>query len=218
LIAGTGSLRGKFSIYTQNDVCDQIAFGYALQGVVGPTGPQGPTGASVWTSTGVNSIFYMGNVGINQTGPQAALDVRGTVAQTGGAISLGGSLVNMNNGYLQNPTFWSVKESTTNLTISTGPTILDCNTGNNWNITMAGTGFVRFINAPATGTLQQMNLFVTQDGTGNRVMTYPASTNITFGAQGTPTLSTGPAQTDILTFMTITNGSKWLGFLGGKGF
>ena len=212
LLGGTGSLRGKFSLYTQNDVCDQIAFGYTLQGT------QGPTGASQWTSTGVNNIFYFGNVGINQTGPQAALDIRGTVSQTGGAINVSGSTLNMNNGYLQNPIFFSVKESTTNITISTGPTFLDCKTGNNWNVTLSGTGYVQFLNAPATGTLQQMNLFVTQDGTGNRVLTYPASTNISFGAQGTPTLSTGPNQTDILTFMTITGGNKWLGFLGGKGF
>ena len=44
LIAGTSSLKVVINLYTQNDIIDQIAFGYALQGN-SLTGPQGSIGS-----------------------------------------------------------------------------------------------------------------------------------------------------------------------------
>ena len=91
--------------------------------------------------------------------------------------------------------------------------------GNNWNVVLTGasnTGGFEFINAPASETLQQMVVFVTQGGGGTKFLEYPS--NISFGIQGNPTLSTAVGSIDVLNFVTYTNGTKWLGFLGGKGF
>jgi collagen type VII alpha len=185
-------------------------------GSTGPTGPQGATGASPWATTGTIAYYQAGNVGIGTSGASSTLTIQGSTSQTGGSNSWYGDF-NLNNYTLSNPRFASVKETTTAVTITTTGTILDCNTGNNWNITLTGTtGSFTFINAPATGTLQQMNIFVTQGGGGNKFLTYPS--NISFGAQGTPTLSTTAGSIDVINFFTYSNGSKWLGFLAGKGF
>ena len=53
-----------------------------ITGDKGTTGPLGPTGISdYWLSTnsGVTSIYYNGNVGINTTTPQYSLDIMGNV-------------------------------------------------------------------------------------------------------------------------------------------
>jgi hypothetical protein len=189
------------------------------QGIQGPTGSQGiqgPTGATVWSTTGTIAYYTVGNVGIGTSGASSTLTIQGTTSQTGGSNNWFGDF-NLNNYQLSNPKFASVKETTTSITITTTGTILDCNTGNNWNVTLTGTtGSFTFINAPATGTLQQMNVFVTQGGSGNKFLTYPA--NISFGAQGAPTLSTTAGSIDVMNFFTYSNGTKWLGFLAGKGF
>ena len=78
-----------------------------------------------------------------------------------------------------------------------------------------GTTF-SFINVAPTGTLANVNLFLTQDTTGNRTVVFPSSVN--FGNPGTPILSTTGGATDIISLTTFTGGSKWFGFLSGRGF
>ena len=194
------------------------------QGVTGPTGATGaqgvtgPTGPTLWGTTGTNNIYYTtGYVGIGTVSPQVQLDVQGNTNFTGGNVS---SYSNFDLHYarLANPTFQSIRETITSLNLNTTGYILDCATGNNWNLTVTGTntGSFTFINSAPTGVLQMMNVFVTQGAGGYKTLTYPSS--ISFGAQGTPVLSTGAGQTDVMNFVTYSGGSKWLGFLGGKGF
>ena len=69
LVAGTSGLKARFALYTQNDVIDQIAFGYTLQGqtgIQGPTGQTGPLGTGPTGLTGVTG--FTGPHGL--TGPQ----------------------------------------------------------------------------------------------------------------------------------------------------
>ena len=63
---------------------------------------------------------------------------------------------------------------------------------------------------------KSINLFLTQDNSGNRLATWPAS--VSFGNPSTPVLSTTGNATDISALTTFSGGSKWFGFLAGKGF
>jgi len=199
-----------FTIYSASITNIQLQAGSALGSGTFFSAALITSGNASWSSTGASNIYYTaGNVGIGTNAPKVALDVVGTT--------------NLNNSLLQNPVFNSVKETITSVNLAaTGgvTTVIDCSTGNNWNCTLTGavgwTGAFSFVNAIATGTIQSMNLFVTQGTGGYKYLSYPAS--VTFGAQGVPTLSTGANQTDVLSFITYSGGSKWLGFLGGKLF
>ncbi len=83
LISGTSALRALINLYTQNDVIDQIAFGYSLQGLsnIGKDTQilfnyaGSPTGSNNLTYTGGNLILSTGNIGIGTTTPIAPLHV-----------------------------------------------------------------------------------------------------------------------------------------------
>ncbi len=172
-------------------------------GIIGSTGPQGFQGNnSLWNTSGSSIYFSSGPVGIGKSSSlTGALDIIGNV-----------NIV----GTLSNPTFQSYKE-TIFIRSYSGAFTLDCATGNNFAITLSsGTNSVSFANFSPTGTLQGVNLFVSQDSIGNRLLSYPAT--VSWGSVGAPTLSTSANNTDVISFITYTGGSKILAFLSGKGF
>ncbi len=202
-----------------------------LQGLVGATGSvglQGPAGAggsgssSQWVSSTGGIIYYSsGSIGINKANPAGALDIVGVLNLTGnknmtGSLNIAGN-INMITGALINPTIQNYKETVNLATSSSASYVINGNTGNNFSITLAtATTAFTFINIPGTGTLENINLFLTQDNSGNRLATWPAS--VSWGNPGAPILSTSGGATDVLSFTTFTGGSKWLGFLAGRGF
>ena len=157
---------------------------------------------SFWIGTGTNSIYYTGPVGIGTTSPNtgAALTIAGSVEMTGTLI---------------NPTLQSYKEIISQ-TGAADTYDIDWSLSNNHAVTISSNTSFSFSNIAATGVLQGMNLFLTQDSVGGRTASWPSS--VTFGIYGTPTLSTGANATDVLNFITWTGGSKILGFLSGKNF
>jgi len=119
-------------------------------------------------------------------------------------------------GVLLNPTFQTYRE-TIFLKASSGPFVANCATGNNFALTLSsGSNSISFINVPATGALFGANFYLTQDGTGNRTVSWPST--VSWGNPGVPVLSTTANATDIVNMITYTGGSKWLGFLSGRGF
>jgi hypothetical protein len=56
-------------------------------------------------------------------------------------------------------------------------------------------------------------MILTQDGSGSRAVTWPASVKWAGGT--TPTLSTGANDVDIFSFITVDAGTKIYGFTGG---
>jgi hypothetical protein len=193
-----------------------------LQGLIGSTGSiglQGPAGAggsgtgssSQWISSTGGIIYYSsGSVGINKANPAGALDVVGN-------MNIAGNIIYSTSGSMINPIIQNYKE-TVNLGVSSSSSyVINCNTGNNFNVTLAtATTAFTFINVAPTGTLVNVNLFLTQDNSGNRLATWPAS--VSWGNPSTPVLSTSGNSTDIISFTTFTGGSKWFGFLAGRGF
>lgn len=67
---------------------------------------------------------------------------------------------------------------------------------------------------PAASAGEQFTLLLTQDATGSRVPTWPASVRWAGGTA--PLLTTTAAKTDVLTF--LSDGTYWLGFQGGLNF
>jgi hypothetical protein len=58
-------------------------------------------------------------------------------------------------------------------------------------------------------------LIARQDATGSRAITWPASVEWAGGVA--PTISTVASRVDVFTFVTVDNGTTWLGFTGGIG-
>ncbi len=172
---------------------------YIGANTIGLTGSTGPT---QWQTQSVGKIYYTGtNVGIGTGAPQNALDVVGNMKVTGNIIQ---------------PTLLSWMESSFSQTVSTTTYSLDCNTGNNFILTLTTNSTLSFINPPTTGKVFGLNLIIVQDATGNRTITWPAS--VSWGSVGAPTLSTAANSIDIISFVTYNGGTKYLGFLSGKGF
>lgn len=70
--------------------------------------------------------------------------------------------------------------------------------------------------SPVSGAMCSLNLLITQDGTGSRKITWPAS--VRWGEYGAPVLSTGANLTDIVNIFTVDGGTKWFGVAGPRGF
>jgi hypothetical protein len=66
-----------------------------------------------------------------------------------------------------------------------------------------------------SGTAATLELIVTQDGTGSRVITWPAAVKWSGGA---PTLSTTGGATDRIVLTTYNGGTTWYGDLVGKAY
>lgn len=79
------------------------------------------------------------------------------------------------------------------------------------------TGNVTFTFSGATnGSECEMVLSLTQDGTGSRTITWPASVKWAGGVG--PTISTAASANDQFVFRTRDGGTTWYGALIGKGF
>ncbi|TAH34279.1 hypothetical protein EYC59_03100 [Candidatus Saccharibacteria bacterium] len=91
---------------------------------------------------------------------------------------------------------------------------MDLANGNVFNLTL--TGNVTFTFSGATsGKACAMSIYLKQDATGSRTVTWPAAAKWSGGA---PTLSTAANATDIVVFETLNGGTTWFGSLVGTNF
>ena len=96
-----------------------------------------------------------------------------------------------------------------------GTRAIDLASGNVVSATLAGNTTFTFTGATAS-TACSFGLYLTQDGTGGRTVTWPASVRWAGGVA--PTLSTGAGALDIVVFETINGGTTWYGSLVGNNF
>lgn len=87
--------------------------------------------------------------------------------------------------------------------------------GNVVSATLSGNTTFTFTGATAS-TACSFGLYLTQDATGSRTVTWPAS--VRWAGGSAPTLSTGANNVDILVFETINGGTTWYGSLVGNNF
>jgi len=92
---------------------------------------------------------------------------------------------------------------------------LDLTNGNVQKLTLTGNCTIT-LTSPATGAYRSMLLYVFQDGTGNRTITWPGS--VKWGTAGAPTLSTGASKMDKILLDTVDGGTTWYGTTGPGGF
>lgn len=93
---------------------------------------------------------------------------------------------------------------------------LDIELGNVKTLTLTGNCTLTLSNPSPTGNACSLTLIITQDATGSRTISWPAS--VKWAAGVAPTLTTTASKTDIITLFTPDAGTTWYGFLGGKAF
>ena len=107
-------------------------------------------------------------------------------------------------------TFQGVKETV--VTANTGTAYsINIGSGTIQNLTLTGNCVFTF---PTATIGEQFTLFLSQDSTGSRTVTWPAS--IRWAGGSAPSLTTAASKTDVLSF--IFNGTYWVGFVGGLNY
>ena len=108
----------------------------------------------------------------------------------------------------------AITEQAIALTSGTSVT-LDISAGSLFTITLAhNIGTFTWSNPASSGDVSSFVLKVTQDGTGNRTIAWPAS--VDWATAGTaPTLSTGANDVDIFVFFSSDAGTTYYGFTAG---
>lgn len=117
-------------------------------------------------------------------------------------------------GIIDNATLKNYREVMSAPSIVSSGLTIDLSQGNvflttlNSNITN-----INIINVDSTSNRSQgFTLVFTMDGTA-RSVTWP--TSVKWPGSGVPVLSSGNLKQDVFSFVTHTNGSGWLGFIGG---
>lgn len=104
---------------------------------------------------------------------------------------------------LQRPILKDYGEEIQTLSISTGASTWDIESGNHAQITLTENTTLTISNPTATGDFCGCILFVTQDGTGGRTLTFPAS------VQAAPTVTSTASKSDVYMLWTKDGGTKW---------
>ena len=92
---------------------------------------------------------------------------------------------------------------------------LNLSNGNVQKLTLTGNCTIT-LTSPATGAFRSLLLYVFQDGTGSRTITWPAS--VKWGTAGAPVLSTAASKMDKILLDTVDGGTTWYGSAGPGGY
>lgn len=162
-----------------------------------PTAPVSSVAGKTGAVTLVKADVGLGNVDNTSdankpisTAQQTALNNKTTVADGGGE------------------TYFDAGNSGTALT-------LNLTNGNVQKITLTGNCTLT-LTSPASGAYRSLLLYVFQDATGSRTITWPAS--VKWGTAGAPTLSTAATKMDKILLDTVDGGITWYGSAGPGGF
>ena len=138
------------------------------------------------------------------------------IEDSGGVVALtfdGSGNTNLSDKILQRPTIKDYGESVNAIGVTGSAETIDITSGNVVTATLDDNCTFTFSNPSATGKACSFTLILTQDGTGNRTVTWPGS--VQWAASTAPTLSTGGDDVDIFAFITVDAGTTWFGFTGG---
>lgn len=114
--------------------------------------------------------------------------------------------VNITNG--GGETFFDAGNSGTAITLNLA-------SGNVQKLTLTGNCTIT-LTSPASGAFRSLLLYVFQDATGTRTITWPGS--VKWGTAGAPTLSTAASKMDKILLDTVDGGTTWYGSAGPGGY
>jgi len=167
-------------------------------------------GDNVWAAAPVTSVasktgavtLVKGDVGLGNVDNTSDANKPVSTAQQ---TALDGK-VNVTNG--GGETFFDAGNSGTAITLNLA-------NGNVQKLTLTGNCTIT-LTSPATGAFRSLLLYVFQDGTGSRTITWPAS--VKWGTAGAPTLSTAASKMDKILLDTVDGGTNWYGSAGPGGY
>lgn len=166
-------------------------------GINPPAGDLGGTAASPTViSTHLTDPLPVNQGGTAATTATGALDSLGAFPQAGGTL----------NGYLAS--------ASTNLTFA-ATTAVNAALGNDFFVTLTANG--NYLGNPTNPkSCQIIRFHLTQGGSGGYTLGFDSAYN--FGTAGSPTLSTGVGDVDVLAFQYDPNLSEWCYLGAGLGF
>lgn len=97
---------------------------------------------------------------------------------------------------------------------ATGAVTVDLAGGNVAHLTLTGNITLALAGAPPSGQAGTVTLYLRQDATGGRTVTWPGSAQFPGGVR--PSLSTTPNSLSVVTLSTIDGGTTWQVFLAGS--
>jgi len=177
------------------------------------------TGGTMTGAIATNSTFD----GVDIATRDAILTSTTTTANaalpaTGGTlagVTLSGTVAGADQ-IIQKPMLKDVGETVKTIASSSSDPSLDIHDGNVFKITLDNSPTFTITNPTATGSSCSITLFLLQDGTGSRIVTWP---NTVKWAGGTaPTLTTTASRYDIIVLTTIDAGTTWFGAVSGQDF
>ena len=144
----------------------------------------------------------------------AQANITSTGTLTG--LTMGGAIAMADNA-ITTPEFTDYAETVNAIGDTAASQSIDITLGNVHTCTLAvGTTTFTFDNPAVTGKGCSFTLITTQDATGSRGITWPAS--VDWSAATAPTLTATANRTDIFTFVTYNGGTNWIGFTAGQDF
>lgn len=181
--------------------------------------PTAPTAAGGTNTTQIATTAFVLANGGTALGPYAdaaALETAKPAASNGGRIGLVGASAPYT-PYVSNGTAWILFDNLVDplVTIAASGTSVSQAAANLsvMDITLTGNATIAFTGIPAGAWC--VTLLLKQDGTGSRLVTWPANTKWQGGTP--PVLSTAAGAEDDVTLMTTDGGTTWRGFFNGKG-
>ena len=190
-------------------------------------------GSTAWTSLGYSSLptnvlpltggAMTGAITTNSTFDGVDIATRdavltSTTTTAGAALpKAGGTLtgaIDAGDQIISKAVFKDVGETLATNGTSGSTATIDFEDGNFHKVTLTANCTFTFSNPPATGTAGSFTLFLVQDGTGSRTVTWPGT--VDWSAATAPTLTTTAAAVDVLTFITLDGGTIWNGFVAGQ--
>lgn len=138
-----------------------------------------------------------------------------TVDAYGRVTSVGAYTANVAfaNNYLLAPALKAYSEFLSNTTVSTAATTLDLSTSNFFNLTMSSNTTFTFSNAPS-GRAFYFTIVATQDATGGRTITWPATAKYAGGTA--PPQTTTANAVDVWNVLTYNGGTSYIVSLSAK--
>ena len=111
------------------------------------------------------------------------------------------------NNYLLAPAFKAYSEFLANTTVSTATTTLDLSTSNFFSLTLGANTTLSFTNAPA-GRAFNFTVVTTQDATGGRVITWPATSK--YAEASVPSPTTTASAVNVWKVLTYNGGATYI--------